>query len=129
MISFACPYCRADISAPDDRAGDAGRCSACKRSVVVPNPATVLAGPARMPLRHSRWSVARRLTWGMAALVIVYKLVSYPIAMHHAETVFQAIFAAADACVWIIGAYTMARCVDAISRLMEPGKRDAEQGL
>ena len=153
MMAFACPHCHASLSAPDERAGHTARCPTCKGSVAIPFPAAVPvpagghadAPPAAIPVPaprprpamspvppswprpHSAWSYVRLTAWlvcGTAALGI---LGNYLATLGHTETVFQQCFAAADACSWLIGAYVLARCTDAVTRHFEGPEADLGQ--
>ncbi len=75
-------------------------------------------GPRPRPV-YSVLSVVRLVGWILCGVAALGVLGSYITNLHRAENVMQQLFAAADACAWLIGVYVLARCADAVTKHIE----------
>ncbi len=106
MRETTCPHCQAPLALGQGQSG-AFTCPNCKSQIVVPAAAslfTLLDWTRR--LRLVAWLIC-----GVGTLVVL----SHYASVRTASAVQEG-GAAADAGVWVVGLYVVARCVDAVTR-------------
>jgi hypothetical protein len=72
-------------------------------------------GPSRGEGHHLMFAF-RALAWFACLCVVVFVLTTYPSSLRRANGAIDEVSIAADACVWLIGAYVIARVIDKATR-------------
>jgi hypothetical protein len=123
MIKFACPSCGAGMSAPSNKAGSLANCPGCGQMVQIPA-GDASAGSDRERRRRREgprafFALVRLFLWGVCFAAIVLSVAAYFMEIEKKIQPIDKAVWSAQALVWIMGSYFLARAFDDSTKSLE----------